>query len=70
MLNKGDVVTLKTGGPKMVIGKIYWFKTLAECHWWQEDESKWTSGGTLVESNPNHRFLDRDFPVSTLILST
>jgi uncharacterized protein YodC (DUF2158 family) len=44
-LHVGDVVTLKSGGPKMTIATIGAFPTIgieqgAECVWFEKDESK------------------------------
>lgn len=62
MVKVGDVVTLKTGGPTMVIGSI-WFGS-AECYRWRKD----LIHSYCIDITPTEReyLSNESFPVNTL----
>lgn len=49
MINEGDIVTLKTGGPQMAVGKISKWSKEAVCYLWNEEKYSYpTAAGSSL----------------------
>lgn len=57
-IKAGDIVYLKSGGPKMTVGAIDEGREIAECTWFQknlvENESFYVATLTKKDPNPTH----------------
>jgi len=69
MIKPGDIVELKSGGPKMTVGKFKWFGKFVQCYWWQSDKSTYMAGDTVIKEYENEYYREREFPTAALKLS-